>query len=247
MARTSLLRIPSRTGMRGLGDGCQWIQTPSGPAWAQYVGTQGGYVGCGVPPTPPPVVGTGPVSSILNEYQQVIADNPYLNSPAYLAAEAAAGAPDPGARQDAINTLIGYCQQNAFNNGIWGTPLDTITCNGNVPLPGMLAQLNSIVTPPYYSVVAGGGSGTQGGGQSVATVQKTQPASPPPVGTNVANSQTNAGNNASPDLINGQPTIGAKLSADFTAVESWIQTNWMLVAAGLAAVFILPHLMGGRR
>ncbi len=237
MAFAPTLRTPTRRGMRGMGD-CAWVN-------GSYVNVlpNGSVMGCGVPPTPPPIAGTGPAASIANEYQQVIADNPYLSSPAYLAAEAAAGAPDPGAAADAQATLRQYCSQNVFNNGIWGTPLDTATCNGLTPLPGAVATVGTVVTPNYFAIAPAGGSGTQGGGPVVKATPAPQPAPAPPAQT-IQNSATNPGNNAGPALVNGQPASSSKL-----AIPAWFTDptqdlipgfqNWLLLAAGVGALFLL--------
>jgi hypothetical protein len=49
-----------------------------------------------------------------------------------------------------------------------------------------------------------------------------------------------------PDQIaNG--TTGESLLPDMSGATSWLQSNWMLVAGAVAAVVILPSLLGGRR
>lgn len=145
-----ILRVQVRRGIgafrRGVGD-CQWVNG----SWVNVL-PNGSVEGCGAPPTPAPITGgSAAAGSIANFYQDVIAANPYLSSPAYLAAEAAAGAPEPagGAAADAAATLKGYCEQNQFNNVIWGTPLDTATCKGATPLPGAVATVGQVTTPNY--------------------------------------------------------------------------------------------------
>ncbi len=250
--RTAMLRVPTRRGMMGLGD-CAWVN-------GSYVNVlpNGSVVGCGAPPTPAPISGPGASSSVANFYQDVIASDPYYSSPQYLAAEAASGAAPQTPTQAAVSTLNDYCQQNVFNNGIWGTPLDTATCNGITPLSSAMAAAGSVVTPNYYQIAPGGGSGTQGGGPVVtATPAASTPTSKAPSITQPTTSTTtpqtstvNPGNNASTDLVNGQPAAGSSLNPALASAESWLTAsmfggipNWMLVAGAVVAVIVI----GGKR
>ncbi len=48
-----------------------------------------------------------------------------------------------------------------------------------------------------------------------------------------------------PTQIQNGTTGGSNI--DLSGAESWLQTNWVLVAAGIAAVVVLPSLLGGKR
>lgn len=95
-------------------------------------------------------VGDSAGSNIVNEFQQ-FANDPYLNSPAYLAAEAADGAPDLGPSGDALSTLNTYCALNAQDNAFFGDPLDTATCSGSQPVASVVAAAQALPAGPVLT------------------------------------------------------------------------------------------------
>lgn len=205
--------------------------------------------------------GMGDASTILSN-EQFWSTNPYLTSPAFLASQAAslqkdcAAAPNDPACQIATVTgdltkgynpvadttlnLSDYCSQNLFNNGMFATPLDTAACSGGKPVQSLLTQAATIAAasplnqPPQaqpVNVVSGGGSGTQGGGGSVLTVAPKPPAPAP---------------SPSPSPAPTPPPGADSLSVLSTSTTAWLQANWILVAAGVGAIILLPSLMGGK-
>src|SRR5579871_888399 len=87
-------------------------------------------------------LGLGDTASILAE-NQAWANNPYLQSPAYLAAEAAdvgTSVSNPIISNPSVITeadLTQYCQLNFQDNITFGTALDTVGCNGPTPLANL--------------------------------------------------------------------------------------------------------------
>lgn len=100
--------------------------------------------------------------AVIAQYQAEAADS-YLNSPAYLAAEAA----DAGLTvtqlgtpaSNALSELETYCAQNALNVSEFGDQPDTTTCDGSNVQQSYIDQANAIVpvvtSNPVASTVAG--------------------------------------------------------------------------------------------
>lgn len=61
----------------------------------------------------------------------------------------------------------------------------------------------------------------------------------------IANTQNVTGN-ASNTTVNGTTNTSSDVTIGGVDVTSWIEQNWVLLAAGAAALFILPGLMKGR-
>lgn len=265
MAMTGILRVPSgaqirglsggmraRQGLRGLGE-CQWFNG----SWVDVL-ANGSIMGCGVPPAAPQIPGTSTGAAIINR-ELDWANDPFLNSPAYLAAEAKDGATVASNAADAVTSLNEWCNQSKFNHDVWGTPIDTASCTPTgAPLPTLIGQAQAIVTPNFFSttptspvtppatvIASGGGSGTQGGGQNVVTTTANKPAPPPPDKTTPQNSTTNAGNNASTSLL--PPGFLAWFNDSSKDLIPGVP-NWILVAAGVGALVFIPMLTkGGHR
>lgn len=218
MARTGMLRVPARFGMRGLGDAANILAQEQSnvtqhmdPAFlaAQALELQNE---CAVAPWSPACQ----VAQVTNDVN--VGYNPVA---------------------DTQLNLENFCQENQANNATFGTPLDTVNCRGPVANPALLTQAATIAQQAA-AVSRGPGSGTQGGGPVMTVTPSASPAAAPvplavnPPPTTVQNSTLNPGNNASTDLL----PPGALNTA-----ESWIQQNWLLLAAGAAAIFLLPSLM----
>lgn len=123
----------------------------------------------------------GDAASILAN-EQAYSTNPYLTSPAYLAAQAAAlqgecaNTPNSPACQVAtltgdVNTgynpvadtqlnLQNWCEQNVFNANQFGTALDTANCNGSQPKAALMTQAQTIGAQFQANVPAAAGGGS---------------------------------------------------------------------------------------
>ena len=129
-------------GLFGMGD-CQWV----GDQWVNVL-HNGSVEGCGAPPPAPTIPDTSAGAAIINA-GAANAANPYLQSPAYLQAVAAAeGAPVPTPQEQTQQSLQYYCQTNADNVITFGTPADTATCIGAQVNPSVLAQVPAVFTSP---------------------------------------------------------------------------------------------------
>lgn len=70
----------------------------------------------------------------------------------------------------------------------------------------------------------------------------------PAPGTNVLNPPPQNWFPLNPTQIQNGTTGGSILGLpDLSGATAWLQTNWMPLAAGLAAIVILPSLLGGKR
>jgi hypothetical protein len=134
----------------------------------------------------------GDAASILAQ-ETAWANSPYLNSPAFLASQAAAlqneCAVDPSSPSclvaqstgdinkgvnygaDTSYDLNTYCQQNVFNNTAFGDPLDTNSCNGATPKSQYLTAAGQIVGNPGSLVSTGGPQVLNAGGYYVSAGQ----------------------------------------------------------------------------
>lgn len=243
-----MLRNLRARAMNGLGQ-CSWIdQGTDGYFWGEVL-PNGSIESCpsGGPPIAPP---TSPSNTsgqnIINE-NQAFADNPNLNSSTYFAAESAAiGAAVGTDAQNTLAELATYCQQNLLNAQEFGDPVDTATCNGAIPLPGLTTQAITVAPPPMT------GSSTT---PAPATGQTKTQGSTQTQNTNTMQSST--GGSAPTSQGASQSSSGSTSSGsgfDLTAIENWFTgsmflgiPNWALVAGAVAAVFVLPKVIGGRR
>lgn len=82
----------------------------------------------------------------------------------------------------------------------------------------------------------------------VAPTQVTVSPMPP---TNVLTPPTAQQTPTQQQIANGQTVTGGMLTntgfPDLSGATSWVQSNWPILAAGVATVILLPMLMGGRK
>lgn len=226
------------------------------------VGVPGGMPGTGIR-------GMGDAASILAD--EASYQTGYLASPAFLASQAAAlqnecaVSPNSPACQiatitndvnvgynplaDTMVNLSDYCSQNLFNNNMFATPLDTATCGtaGKVQ-PAVVQQAVDIAKKSQVQAI------TPASSTNPSTLPQQNPLTtkvPDSTTTPATSTITNQPSNASTDLVNKTPSTGAGsggmvVAGAPDAITTWIQNNWILLAAGAAALVILPMVMKGK-
>jgi hypothetical protein len=115
-----------------------------------------------------------------------------------------------------IDAGVGPGQEQAFNTATY-VPASTNTLNNVAPTKSTVVS-----TPPQSNALA----------NSAAQTNMATPSA----------SQITAGQNVT---ANPNTSVGVNSSTDSTedAAINWIEGNWMLLAAGLAALVILPSLL----
>jgi len=224
-------------GVAGMGQ-CSWLTGADGSFfWGEQL-PNGSIESCpsGGPPTAPPTSPSNTAGqNIVNQYS-AYADLPYLNSPQYIAAEAAAsGQPVPSQAAGAQSTLQTYCAQNALNNTEFGTPLDTMTCAGGAPLPIYMTEANALVPATPSATVPPTPAPTTNALQKSAAQTGSSPI------TTTAINQQNQGVNPNTNLNGSQPPApvtcsGLGIGACIGPLDAG---TWGLIAAGVILVLML--------
>jgi hypothetical protein len=123
--------------------------------------------------------------------------------------------------------------------------------NGALPDCGQMAQLVAKYQALYQAWASGQRASSYQGGDTGTLTSPTNALSnsapvytPPPVTkpTNVLNPPAGGGNpTAGQQNVTGNQVPGA------STAQSWLEANWFLIAAGVAALVILPQMMKGGR
>ena len=218
-------------------------------------------------------LGQDEVDNILSNEAAYSGGNPYLTSPAFLASQAAAlqancaASPnDPSCQvaeatgditsgynpsADTVLNLTNYCQQNAQNNAIFGDALDTANCNGQVPNPAVIQAANTIAQqssiPSVTSSIPGAITYAPPVTNPIVATTPIQSAVTP--ATTIVNQPSNASAAVANTTAQAQQQTAAQNStgdATTDAAINWIESNWILLVGGLAALVILPSLLSKR-
>jgi hypothetical protein len=168
--------------------------------------------------------------------------------------------------------LANYCEQNAFNVSQFGDAADTTSCSGSQPVASVVAQAAAQATqaPSWQSTTPANPAATKPASTpapptpvavpaavipTITQAQISAAATSPPVPAGaVAVAPVTPVTPPSAAASSSTSTSTSSTGFDLTSIENWFTEtsidgipNWALVAAGVAALFILPRLMGGRR
>lgn len=138
---------------------------------------------------------------------------------------------------DTTLNLTNYCQQNKENNAMFNIPLDTTNCTGSGVSSSVLAQVQAIGAKSTIPTTPAGlvAQGVVPSNPVTTTVPVTQN---PGVAV-----QTNQPTNASSALVNTPSQAQQQTTDQLSTATTWIEDNWVLLAAALAAVVILPMVI----
>ena len=128
------------------------------------------------------------------------------------------GTSSPSALGAKYGALAYQIMQQKLSNTIYAPPPDN-TLNNVAPTPVVVPVTypTPVIQPPTSTPVI-----------TPTQIANGNPGAPNPIVT----------------LPNGSPSV---VLPDMSGVTTWVETNWPLLAAGVAALVILPGLMGGRR
>ena len=165
---------------------------------------------------------------------------------------------------DTTLNITDYCIQNQQNNAIFGTALDTANCmatggvNASTTAAIAAAAANSQITPEVLSQVAAATPADFAALQAnpIIAPSQAQTFTTPPVPT-PSTTITNQPSNSTLSLVNtpaqaqaqaaaganNVPAAGASANGTFASAETWVEQNWIYLAAGVAALVLLPSLL----
>jgi hypothetical protein len=236
-------------GIAGVGQTCSWINQGTAAEPSYFWGAQlanGSIESCpsGGPPTAAPTSTSNTAGqNIINE-ETDYADTPYLNSPAYLAAESAdVGGAVGSDAANALSTLQTYCQLNVQNNQLFGDPLDTATCAGVVPLPTYTQQANALTSVVPTTVSQPAATTTSNALNKSATQVNSTP-------TGGAANQSNQTANTNTNINGSQSTSNTTTTATCNGITGGNlgpcigpldAGTWGLIAAGVVVLLMVAN------
>lgn len=179
-----------------------------------------------------------------------LANAAYQDANDYSQFVATTNAPDYATPADYMANMIEYAKELCYNS--WAP----YTCVGFDPVSRGTYYANQVFAAlkatPYGSTNVYDYWVAHPVAQSYPTPTPQQPYNPADVpGSSVLPTvlypPTSTVPSVTPTQIQNGTTGTQGSSADMSGVTTWLESNWQLLAAGLAALVVLPMVLGGRR